>query len=240
MSAARSGSWAIALLSLTVLSACDSTQQQAARARLKDARYLASSTPTIARGANASVRVAGVTVVRGSGGTAVAVRLVNRSSRPFNDLPISVGVLAGRRRAYLNAGPNTFYFETHLASIAGRAALTWVFTTPRKLRATGTPFASVGARPAMPLVGVRVLPRVVVAAVRSTRGLRVRVTNDSAVPQYQLQVYAIGLTGGRAVSAGRTTISHLGTGETDTLPLVLIGARSPVSLQLEALPTMFQ
>ena len=230
----------MALLGLALLSACDSTQQQAARARLKDARYLASATATIARGPNANVRVAGVTVVRGTAGTAVAVRLVNRASRPLNDLPISVGVVAGRRRAYLNAAPNTFYFETHVASIAAGAALTWVFTTPRKLPATGTPFATVGARASMPLTGVRVLPRVAVAPVRVVGGLRVRVTNESAVPQYQLQVYAIGLTGGRPVLAGRTTISHLGTGDSDTVALPLIGARSAASLQLEALPTMFQ
>ena len=70
--------------------------------------------------------------------------------------------------------------------------------------------------------------------------LRVTVTNASAVPQYQLQVYALGLAGGRFVEAGRTTGGHLGTESTEKLPLTLFGYARARSIELEALPTMFQ
>jgi hypothetical protein len=230
----------MAALALAGACACDSTQQQAARARLRNARFLASETPTIARGPNASVRVLGVSVLRGTSGTALAVRLRNETSHPLNDLPISVGIIKDGRRTYLNAGASTFYFQNHLASIAGEGALTWVFTTPRRVPAAVSAFATVGARASMPPTRVRTLPRIAVKVARSHQGLQVSVTNDSAVPQYQLQVYALGLAGGRDVAAGRATIGSLGTGSTQTLPLQLIGARPETSLQLEALPTMFR
>jgi len=53
-------------------------------------------------------------------------------------------------------------------------------------------------------------------------------------------VYAIGLERGRYVAAGRATIEHLGTGSSETLEIGLLGGRSATSVELEALPTMFQ
>lgn len=246
MSAARSASGCLmtAALALTVLTGCDSTQQQAARARLKAARFLASATPTVVRDRNANVSVLAVTLVHGSGGAAIAVRLRNDATRPLNDLPISVGIVhPGGRRTYLNASPGSYYFETHLASIAARGSLTWVFTTTRRLPAAATPFALVGSKPSLPPTRVRALPRIDVTPAGSPIGapqLKLTVTNASAVPQYQLQVYALGLAGGRYVAAGRRTISHLGTGSTQTLAVPLIRDRPPTSIELEALPTMLQ
>jgi hypothetical protein len=50
----------------------------------------------------------------------------------------------------------------------------------------------------------------------------------------------VGLERGRAVAAGRATISHLGTGSSQALVISLVGARGASSMELEALPTMFQ
>jgi len=240
----RSVSALMMVTALIGLTACDSTQQQAARARLKAARFIASASPTLVRHRNADVRVLGVTLVRGSGGSAVTVRLRSSARHPLNDLPISVGIVArGGRRAYLNAAANVDYFKTHLASIGADGAVTWVFTTPRQLPASVTPFAAVGAQPSVPPTPVRALPRIEVARAQSPTGssrLRVRVTNVSAVPQYQLQVYAIGLARGRYVAAGQATVSHLGTGTSQLLALPLIGDPRAESVELEAMPTMFQ
>ena len=231
---------------LTALAGCDSTQQQAARARLKGIRAIASESPTVVRRANQDVRVVGVTLLRGPWGAVITVRLRNHASHPLNDLPISVGIVSSRRRMYLNAAANVDYFKTHLASIGARSSVTWVFSTPRQSPAAASPFAVVGTRPSVPATAVRALPRIEIAQTRrapgSSLGPRVRltVTNASAVPQYQLQVYALGLERGRYVAAGRATVSHLGTGSSETLELSLLGARRETSLQLEALPTMFQ
>jgi len=243
MSAARSASCLMTALALTVLTGCDSTQQQAARARLKSLRVLASAVPTVVGHRNPYVRVAGVTLLPGPSGTAITVHLRSSATHPLNDLPISVGIVArGGRHVRLNAAANVDYFETHLASIGARGSVTWVFTTTRELPAAATPFAVVGARASVPATTVQTLPRIEVAATRSATAsrMRVKVTNVSAVPQYQLQVYAIGLRRGRDVAAGRVTIDHLGTGSSETLELPLLGDRSATSVQLEAMPTMFQ
>jgi hypothetical protein len=247
MSVVRSVSCLMTVLAFTVLTGCDSTQQEAARARLKAERFIASATPTVVRRRNADVRVVSVGLLRGSGATAITVRLRNSASRPFNDLPIAVGIRAPRGRdTYLNASGNTFYFETHLASIGARGSVTWVFTTTRKLPRGARPFAVVGARSTVPPTAVRALPQIDVATAGSPTSaagaarLRVKVTNASEVPQYQLQVYALGLDRGRYVAAGGATLSHLGTESSVTVPVTLIGARRPTSIELEALPTMFQ
>ena len=50
------------------------------------------------------------------------------------------------------------------------------------------------------------------------------VRNASDVPQYGLPVYALARRGGRYVAAGRATLQQLGTGDSATVPLRLIGA----------------
>lgn len=248
MSAARSASrWLVTALALSVLAGCDSTQQQAARARLKSLRLLATASPTVVRSRNPHVRVLGVTLLRGSTGDAITVRLRSSAPRPLNDLPISVGTFSrSGRRSYLNAAVNTPYFKTHVASIGAHASVTWVFTTPRGLPASATPFAVVGARASVPATSVSVLPRIAVAEVgsgsASPRSPRVSltVTNASSVPQYQLQVYAVARERGRDVGAGRATIDELGTGSSQKLAISMIGGRGARTIELEALPTMFQ
>jgi hypothetical protein len=234
-------------LALTVSTGCDSTQQQAVRARLKAERVIASEAPTVVRRRSSQIRVVGVTLLRGSGGDAIAVRMRSSATHPLHDLPVSVGIVArGGRRIYLNDAANVYYFKTHLASIAARGSVTWVFTTSRELPASATPFAAVGASATVPATTVRTLPPIEISPAQSptvssrASGVRVRVTNASAVPQYQLQVYAIGLERGRYVAAGRATIEHLGTGSSETLEIGLLGGRSATSVELEALPTMFQ
>jgi hypothetical protein len=236
----------MAALALTVLAGCDSTQQEAARARLKSLRVLASASPTVVRTPSREVRVLGVTLLRGSGGDAIAVRLRSIATRPLNDLPISVGTFGGGRRSYLNGAANVPYFKAHLASIGAHGSLTWVFTTRRQLAASARPFAAVGARASVPPTAVSALPRIEVAEARpataSARApaVRLTVTNASAVPQYQLQVYAVGVERGRDVAAGRATISHLGTGSSQVLVISMFGEPGAKSIELEALPTMFQ
>jgi len=247
MSAARSASCLMTVLALTVLTGCDSTEQKAARARLNAMRVIASQSRTVVGRRNPDVRVVGVTLLRGTGGVAITVRLRSTATHPLNDLPVAVGlVVKGGRKVYLNAAANLYYFKTHLASIGAHSSVTWVYTTAGQLPASARPFAAVGAKASVPPTTVRVLPRIEVATPGSpipfSRGsqLRVTVTNPSAVPQYQLQVYALGLERGRYVAAGRATVGHLGTGSSETIALTLLGARRPASVELEALPTMFQ
>jgi hypothetical protein len=155
------------------------------------------------------------------------VELRNRTGRALTDLPVTVGV--GRRA--LNRRGGLDYFQTHVAALPARGALTWVFTTTRRAP-HGRPFARVGA--GRTAAG---LPRVTAAPAGAGR---VRVRNVSAVPQYGLPVYALARRGGRVVAAGRATIDELDHNASRTLGLRLTGDPRGAALRLQALPTIFE
>ena len=226
-----------------VLTGCVSTQQIAARARLVSARVLASQGPTQVERANSEVAVGRAALIRTRTGTAIVVPLRNNSSSVVTDLPISVGVrTTSGDRLYLNRSANLDYFESHVAAIGPRAGTTWVFATDRRVRG-GRPFVRVGFPQLHPSTGttlprIDVLPRAGGLAAAGA-SVEVSVANRSEIPQYGLQVYAVGVRAGRAVGAGRAEIAHLGTNATATLSITLLGEAQGVALRLIALPTIF-
>ena len=131
MRSVRSLSVALAVISLA---GCSTTQQEAARLQLNSARLRATEHAVRIRQRNPNVRVEQVAAVRGTGGSAIVVRLRNLSSQPLTDLPISVGVTARRHRPiYLNGGAGLDYFSTHTPALAAGGELTWVLRTDRRL-----------------------------------------------------------------------------------------------------------
>ncbi len=70
--------------------------------------------------------------------------------------------------------------------------------------------------------------------------MTVHLDNPTSVPQYQLQVYAYGLQGGRYVAAGNTTVADLGAGSKQRVKLPLVGAAPSANLHVEAIPTILQ
>lgn len=228
---------------VVLLSGCVPTQRIAARARLMDARVLASQSPTVVMRANPRVSVGPVTVIHGRSGSAMVVSLVNHSARALTDLPVSVGVRPGsRRNEYLNRATNLDYFETHVPAIAPHAGTTWVFTTRRRITG-GRPFATVGISKLHSQTGAR-LPRIAVAlraqsSGHASAGVDLLVSNQSAIPQYDLQVYAVAVRAGREVAAGRATVGHLGTHGRTTVSMTLLGSTRGAVLRLIAVPTIF-
>jgi hypothetical protein len=227
------------------LSGCVTTQQVAARARLVDDRIRASQEPLRLTRRNPDVRVTKLTLVRGSAGTALAVLLRDTSARSLTDLPIAVGVITrAGRKLYLNRAANIDYFDSHVVALAPRRVVAWVFTTPRRVAVTGRPFAEVGVSPlAQPPAGALPQIDVTLQGAGSRPGERIlhlSVANRSGIPQYQLPVYALGLRGGKDVSAGRATVAQLGTDGTATLHLTLLGSVRGATVSLSALPTIFQ
>jgi len=117
-----------------------------------------------------------------------------------------------------------------------------VFTTGARIP-RGRVFATVGLPQLHPTLG-RLLP-LVAASLRATDPkaggltLKLSIVNRSAIPQYDLPVYAIALRNGREVAAGRTVVAHLGTRGTTTSTLSLLGSSHYGSLRLIASPTIF-
>jgi len=229
-------------LALTALAGCATTQQQASRLRLNDARLRASQLPVRVTTLDPGVRVKDVAILRSANQSAVVVRVQNAGARPLSDLPISVGLIArGGRRLYLNSSAGLDYFQTHLPGVPARGSLAWVFTTRRALPKGLRAFAAVGPPGPIAPAGAPALPRILVVRTgrSSGRGLRVSVSNPSQVPQYQLQLYAVAHNGRREVGAAQATIAQLGSGASAEVQLKLVGDLAGASVALEAAPTIF-
>ena len=138
------------------------------------------------------------------------------------------------RELNLNRSANLDYFETHVAVVAPHGETEWVFTTRRRVTA-GRAVAIVGF-PQLHATVSGDLPRIDVS---SGGTAHLTVSNRSAVPQYDLQVYAVAVRAGRYVGAGRARCAHLGTGANTTLSITLLGGSQRATLRLIALPTIF-
>ena len=248
---ATRGLGAVALIVAAAgLGGCATTQQEASRLQLNSARIRASEIPTRVAVSGKTVRITRVALVPGRGGTAFVVQVHNAGARPVSDLPISVGVRVGHRPPrYLNVkSPSEFsYFDAHLPAVAAGGTLTWVYATARRLPGRARPFAMVGAVPSVTAKPAGHLPVILAgvapalghdAANASGSGLAVVLHNLSAIPQYQLQVYAYALSGDRYVAAGNLTVLHLGSQARQTSKVALLGRVNHARLQIEALPTI--
>ncbi|MEI6447039.1 MAG: hypothetical protein WCO96_04055 [Actinomycetes bacterium] len=212
----------VALLALTGCSVT-TTQTKHSRIKLDRERELATRSAVVVSEANPEVSVEQVDLVRSERGSAVAVLVRNRSDKPLNDLPISVGVRRGDSEDLLNAKPGLPYFDTHLPAIAAGKSQVWVLPVKRGVP-VGEPFARVGRATAPAPTAVESLPQLSVTGSRAASGLAAELRNPSDVPQEQLQVYAWATSGGRIVSAGRASVRSLSPGAKAALRIRLAGA----------------
>jgi hypothetical protein len=75
---------------------------------------------------------------------------------------------------------------------------------------------------------------------RGGSSVQAEVTNDTGIPQYNLDVYAVARRGGRYVAAGRANLEHLGVDSTVHLSLSLIGDARGTQVQVFAPETLFE
>jgi hypothetical protein len=231
-----------AVLALGALAGCSTTQQEATRLQLNSARIRASQLPLHVGRRNPDIRVAAVELLKGRDGTAVVVRMRNLADRVLTDLPVSVGVIAAHGvKRYLNGRAGIDYFDSHLSAIGPDAGFTWVFTSRAAVPAHARPFAYVGTT--VPgFSSARTLPQITVQPEPRSGPpsiVRLTVRNDSAVPQYQLQVYAT-ISGRRGyLAAGTAMVAHLGTGASTSVQMTLLGSATKAMPALQAPPTIF-
>jgi hypothetical protein len=227
------------------LGGCVSTEQKATWAHIENARIIASQSSTVVRRAGHEVKVTRVTLLRAGRLIAVAVGLHNTTSHAVNDVPVSVGLRGpDGGRVYLNRARGLNYFKTHVAVIAARRSLTWIFTGRRPHSLSGRPFAVAGEESVTPITVARTIPqlRAVLSGTRplsDRAAVRVSVTNSSSIPQIGLQVYALAGDSGRYSAAGSVTVAKLGTGQTTTTRIEMVGHLHGARIELEALPTLF-
>ncbi len=224
------------------LAGCVTTQEKNSWLLLRNARILASQTAVRVSAENPLVRVRGIEVVRGHRSNALVVSVENLGSQPLTDLPISIGVVAHRAApVYLDGHANIDYYDTHVPAIPPHATTSWVLPGIRTVPA-GRLFARVGVARYPSSTTVVALPRIGAAQLAGTSAdrLRIRLSNDSSLPQYTVQVYAVALRHGTAVGAGRTALFELSGDGRATVGLTLAGRATGTQLELYAPPTIFK
>jgi hypothetical protein len=231
------------------LAGCATTQQEAARLQLNSARIRTAEQKTIVGSAGSAVEVSDVSLLSAAGAHTFVVTVHNRRSSAVTDLPISVGVSSsGHRRLDLNAHSTDelSYYDAHLPRIAAGGSLTWVFTSSSKLPPRAHPFALVGAHPS-PATSAGASAPAIAAHVTGTQGahhggavLEVTLRNGSAIPQYQMPIYAVAQRGRRVVAAGELIVPHLGSRKTLSVRVPIRGSLSDARIKVAALPAIVQ
>jgi hypothetical protein len=236
---------ALALCPLLVLglAACETTQQKAARLAVRSDRQT-DRKPIAVHRVDRQVKVLRASLVRGSGGAAVAVTLRNAGSTSVNDLPILVGVKNADGSAQpLNGDGHLPYFQAHAPAIAPGEETTWVFTTEDKLESAESAYAKVGAPSRSPVTTADRVPALSVHTDSPSSGsdtVQATVSNDTGLPQYDVAVYAWAENGGHLVAAGHAQISDLNEGDESTVKVALIGDPKGADVHVAAPPTIFQ
>jgi hypothetical protein len=218
------------------LSGCATTQDANKRASIQADRTLASRNALELKGTDPDVQVVSTTVLNGKDGSAVVAVLRNRGDQPVNDLPIEVGPEGGDP---VNARPNVPYFQSHAPAIAPGDQATWVYVSKDPL-GSNRAFVRVGAHPTAPLTTAGQVSELDTGGKVDGSRVKAEVTNDTGVPQYDLDVYAVARKGGRLVAAGRADLEHLGVTNSAHLTLPVIGDAKRARVQIFAPQTLFQ
>jgi hypothetical protein len=226
---------------LTVaLSGCESTEQESARIG-REGRQLVAGSGNLKVGAvNHSVRVSDVTLLVGSGRTAVAVRLTGTSSGLQADVPVLVDVSgAGAKQLYTNATGGLEASLQRMALLRPHEPAWWVDDQVLTSQSATGVKVRVGTGKA-PRAGLP-LPTLTTAGVHLGKqsGLSVlggSVVNRSARAASKVPVYAVALAGGRVVAAGRAVVSPAPR-SSSPFQIFLVGNPAGARVELTVAPT---
>jgi hypothetical protein len=226
---------------LTVgLSACESTEQESAKIGREGGQLVAGSGNVKLGAVNHSVRVSDVTLLAGSGRTAVVVRLTGTSTRPQAGVPLLVEVFgAGARQLYTNATSGLEASLQQMSLLRPHEAAWWV---------DDQVLSSQSATGVKVRVGIGRVPRSVsFPTLRATgvhlgqqSGLSVlngNIVNDSATAASKVPVYAVALAGKRVVAGGRAVVSALAR-SSSPFQIFLVGNPAGARVELTVAPTV--
>jgi hypothetical protein len=235
---------AIAVVAAWAWSGCQisTTQDQDARLTVKAERTLVRAQDVKLGKPDPDVEVTRTSVVHGPKTSAIAVELRNTSGSPVNDLPIGVGIVG--EDGYLNLQKGIRYFQSHVPAIGAGEDATWVFVSKDEIP-DGKPFADVGSPADPPLTVAQSLPAVLASVAHASGdedggSVDLELSNDSDVPQFDLEVYAVARKGGEVVAAGAGSIDDLEGGISDSMKVALVGDPGDADVDVFAPPTIFK
>jgi hypothetical protein len=225
------------------LSACQSTEQESARIG-REGQQLTGATAALKLGAaNHTVGVSDVTLLSGSGRTALAARLTATSARPQSQVPILVTVTGtGGKVLYSNDAGGVEGSLQHMGLLRPHQSEWWVDDQVLSTQAGGTAKVRVGSGvtpssgslPALATSGVHTGEQAGISVVSGT------LVNRSARAQSKVPVFAVAVRAGRVVAAGRAVVGPLAPhpGASAPFQVFLVGNPAGATLQVSAVPSV--
>ncbi len=226
---------------LTVsVAGCQSTEQESARIGREGAKLTAGPSALELGGASRSVRVSDVTLVSDAGRMAIALRLTNTSNRTQSNLPVLVTVrdTAGKT-LYSNEAGGLEASLQRMALLRGHESAWWVDDQVLMSKPSGKIQVRVGSGTST-TAGAAGKLATSAPKIGSQSGLSVlstTVTSGSATAQGKVPVFAVGLHGGRVVSAGRAVVGALPAHGRAPVQVFLVGNPAGAKIELNAVPT---
>ncbi len=233
-----------AIVLLSLLSGCESSQAKSARLEQHGAKRLADERGLVVRAQSRDVRAVATSVLSDENGSAVVVVLRNRASRPAGRVPIAIDVQsANGKSVYRNDIPGLDPSLVEATGVPASGELVWVND---QVTPSGDPKrveARIGAERgdaprALPQIEPT-QPRLVLDRVTGVEAIG-RVTNRSDVEQRRLVVSCVARMGDRVVAAGRAIVNRLAPGKSAPYHIFFIGDPRGARLTVVAPPTVFE
>jgi hypothetical protein len=220
---------------------CETTQERSAKIALRLGHQNAIASTTKLGAVNRDVRVSETALLSSGGETAVALELTNTGSQAQTDFPVLVDVVdAQGRSVYRNDTKGIEPSIQQLALLPAHATAWWV---DNDLLASGgvpkTVSATIGASTQSAPATVPAITTKDIRASNSFPGphVSVIVENRSAIAQTQLPIYAVALSGGRVVGAGRGIVPGLAAGASTQVQVPMVGTVNGSTISLTVPPT---
>jgi hypothetical protein len=236
----RAAGGLLALALTLALAGCETTAEQSARLEREAARGGASA----ARGGGLSiaresrlVEVVQETVLHSPEGSAVVLRLRNRSGTALRDVPLAVTVRDARGAVlYTNSTPGLARTLVSAPLLGAHGELTWIDDQVQGAGAPVSVSAKVGEAPAFsgPIPRIAVEGAHLVEDPSNGLGAEGTVANRSGVVQRELVVYALAERAGRIVAAGRAVLAQAPAGASTRFQVFFIGDPRGARLRFDA------
>ena len=235
---------AAAALAAVHLSACETTHEKSARLE-KIALEKQANAPLGASGLKVTrpsrdIQVVEAVALHSSEGTAVAVKLRNRSAQGQAQVPLLIDVTgAGGSSVYSNSTPGLAASLVSAAYVPPHGTAVWVddqiqsATPPKGVKATpGEGRPAPGAAPRIEIAGWHLEREP--GGITSIVGT---VVNRSKLEQRELVVTALARRGGRIVAAGRAVLASIAAGGSSRFEIFLVGDAAGAKPALAVTPS---
>jgi hypothetical protein len=234
--------WLLALvLSALALSGCETTAEESARLeRAAKHTALSAERGLTIRHASRYVKVLSTQILHSGEQTAAIVTLRNTSAHALRDAPLAITVHDAHGTAlFKNDAPGLEAALTSVALLPPGAQTVWI---DDQVQASGTPTgvtALVGeghrTSSAAPRLQISDVHRIEDPA--SGPGAAGTVTNESAITQHSLAIYALARRGSRIVAAGRAVLPEVAAHGSGSFEIFFVGKAAGAQLQLSAQPS---